>query len=107
MVIYQSGVDTHHSDPLAQINLTLPFYFIIAREIKNLVDKSCRRLVVLLGGGYNSLSSIKAYYNIAAAIVDKEQMIMEGEIKDPHLEETKRRVKELKKILRPYWNFKR
>ncbi|MCD6571797.1 MAG: acetoin utilization protein AcuC [Thermoplasmata archaeon] len=106
MVIYQSGVDTHHSDPLAQINLTLPFYFIIAREIKNLVDKSCKRLAILLGGGYNSLSSIKAYYNIAAAIVDKEQ-IMEGEIKDPNLEETKRRVRELKKILRPYWNFKR
>ena len=62
--------------------------------------------MILLGGGYNSLSSIKAYYNIAAAIVDKEQ-IMEGEIKDPNVEETKRRIKELKKILRPYWNFKR
>jgi len=106
LIIYQAGVDTHHSDPLAEINLTLLFYFNIAGKIKKLAKESCNKLLILLGGGYNSISSIKAYYNIAAALVDKKPLL-EEEIKDPNLGKTKKKVKELKKILDPFWDFKR
>jgi acetoin utilization protein AcuC len=104
LIIYQSGVDTHHSDPLAQINLTLPIYYEFAKRIKKLSDNNCKKLLVLLGGGYNSIYSVKAYYNIVAALVGKKP-IKEEEIKDPNLKENMERVKKLKETLSPYWSF--
>lgn len=105
MLIYQSGVDTHHKDPLADILLTYPIYFYFANRIKKLSEETCNRLLVLLGGGYNSNASVISYHNIVCGLVGVEDIIEEEEIPDTKVETTRERIKELKRALSPYWNI--
>lgn len=105
VIIYQSGVDTHHRDPLANIFLTYPAYFSLAKRIKELSDKICKKLLVLMGGGYNSEASIKCYYNIVCGLTGLEEFIGEEEIPDTKIEVTRERVKKLKRILSRYWDI--
>jgi len=105
IIIYQSGVDTHHSDPLADILLTYHIYFYFAREIKKLSEKTCNKLLVLFGGGYNSDASVKSYYNIVCGLLGVEEIVREEDIPDTKLEITIERIKELKRILSDYWSI--
>ena len=70
-----------------------------------LSEKVCKKLLVLFGGGYNSDSSIFSYYNILCGLLNKKNYIKDKEIPDNKVEEVKRIVNELKKILSPYWDF--
>lgn len=103
LIIYQAGVDTHHADPLASILLTYPIYHFFAQEIKELSKQTCKRLLVLLGGGYNSISSIKSYYNIMCGLAEREDIINEEEIRDVNFSKTRKTTKELMEILSSYW----
>lgn len=105
MIIYQSGVDTHHNDPLADMLLTYQIYFYFARKIRELSRETCNKLLVLFGGGYNSEASIKSYYNILCGLLGKGEIIEESEIPDTKIDITRDRIKKLKKILSRYWNI--
>ncbi|HEC82186.1 MAG TPA: histone deacetylase family protein [Thermoplasmatales archaeon] len=105
LIIYQSGVDTHHSDPLANILLTYPTYHFFAKEIKKLSEETCKKLLVLFGGGYNSRASIYAYYNIMCGLMNKNDTIKEEKLRDTRLNETKNVVEELKQIISRYWEI--
>jgi acetoin utilization protein AcuC len=105
IIIYQSGVDTHHSDPLANLNLTYQTYYQIARKIINLSEKSCNKLLVLMGGGYNSSSSIISYYNIVSGLLKKKNYIKEDDMPDKKIYEVNILISELKKLLSPHWNI--
>nr|HPM25913.1 acetoin utilization protein AcuC [Methanothrix sp.] len=53
-VVAQLGVDTHYSDPLTTLNLTLNGYTYLVQSIIDLAKKhSDGRLLALGGGGYN------------------------------------------------------
>jgi acetoin utilization protein AcuC len=53
-VVAQLGVDTHYSDPLTSLNLTLYGYRYLVSRIKELTDTySEGRMLALGGGGYN------------------------------------------------------
>jgi acetoin utilization protein AcuC len=53
-VVAQLGVDTHYSDPLTSLNLTLSGYMEMVEKIVRLADRyACGRLLALGGGGYN------------------------------------------------------
>jgi acetoin utilization protein AcuC len=53
-VVAQLGVDTHYSDPLTSLNVTLNGYTEMVREIVELTDRYAGgRLLALGGGGYN------------------------------------------------------
>jgi acetoin utilization protein AcuC len=53
-VVAQLGVDTHYSDPLTSLNMTLAGYTYLVRRIIELTDFYSRgRLLALGGGGYN------------------------------------------------------
>ena len=53
-VVAQLGIDTHYSDPLTSLNLTLNGYVELVRRIVDLAAKhSGSRLLALGGGGYN------------------------------------------------------
>ncbi len=54
VVVAQLGVDTHYSDPLTSLNLTLNGYTETVRKIVELAKKYANgRLLALGGGGYN------------------------------------------------------
>jgi len=54
VVVAQLGVDTHYSDPLTSLNVTLAGYSQMVRRTIELTDSYARgRLLALGGGGYN------------------------------------------------------
>lgn len=105
IIIYQAGVDTHHTDPLADLNLSYQTYYQLAKAIHALSERYSKKLLVLLGGGYNSSSCITAYENIFHGLLRDEAYKTEDdsyELNNIDIVET--RISDLKKVLKPYWN---
>lgn len=105
IIIYQSGVDTHHSDPLADLYLTYQTYYHLAKKIKELSSTTCNKLLVLFGGGYNSEASITSYYNIMCGFLNRKDYMKEKDIPEKHTEEVEQLVSELKKQLVSHWDL--
>jgi len=105
IILYQSGVDTHHSDPLADLNLTYQTYYHLAKQVTELSKETCQKLLVLLGGGYNSIACIKSYYNVFCGLLEKKEYLEEEEIPDTDPEAVKLVVSQLKAFLREYWTM--
>lgn len=106
IIIYQGGVDTHYSDPLADLELSYPAYYFMAKKMMELSKKSCNKLLVLLGGGYNGNTSVISYYNIMCGLLDKNEYIKEkSEGSFQKFSELNIRVNKLKELLKPYWSF--
>jgi len=103
IIIHQSGVDTHHDDPLADLCLTYQAYYHMAKKMREISVAGCDRLLVLLGGGYNSSSSVQSYYNVMCGLLGREDYIKEDEIPDQKVGEVEGLISELKGLLRPYW----
>lgn len=56
VVVAQLGVDTHYSDPLTSLNMTMEGYSYLVRRIKDLTAQySGGRLLALGGGGYSMI----------------------------------------------------
>jgi len=105
LLIYQCGVDTHHSDPLADLKVNHEIFYTLAEKMKKLSKMTCDKLLVLFGGGYNSQKSIISYYNIICGLLGKSKYIKEEELEDIHLEEVKEIIKEVKLNLNPFWEL--
>lgn len=105
IIIYQCGVDTHHSDPLADLCLTHQAYYLLAKKIMKLSNETCKKLLVLFGGGYNSHDSVKSYYNIMCGLLGRIDYLKEKDISDKKILEVEKLVIELEKILSPYWKL--
>jgi len=105
IIIYQCGVDTYHSDPLADLCLIHQTYYHLARKMLELSNITCKKLLVLFGGGYNSSASIKSYYNIMCGLLGRKDIIMEKNIQDKKAEDVEQLVVELKKLLAPFWEL--
>jgi acetoin utilization protein AcuC len=105
IIVYQSGVDTHHADPLADLNLTYQTYYHLAQRMSELSHETCKKLLVLLGGGYNSVACIKSYYNIICGLLGTKEYLEESEIPDTNTAEVEQAVHELKSVLSEYWNL--
>ncbi len=72
VVVAQLGVDTHYSDPITSMNLTLPGYRDIVSRIKTLTDEHAEgRLLALGGGGYN-LELVPLAWAIAFQVITGE-----------------------------------
>ena len=105
VILYQSGVDSHHADPLAGLNLTYQTYYHLAKHVAALSKETCQKLLVLLGGGYNSIACIKSYYNIFCGLLGNEEFLDEEEIPDTDPEQVKHNVHQLKQYLSEYWSL--
>ena len=104
IIFYQSGVDTHHSDPLANLNLTFDVYHDLGKRMEDIAANTCKKLVVCLGGGYNLEQSVKSYYNIVSGILDLKDFVSEPEIPDRRMDDVKNVVSQVKKKLADYWS---
>jgi len=105
IILYQSGVDTHHADPLADLNLTYQTYYHLAKNIAALSRETCNKLLVLLGGGYNSTACIKSYYNIFCGFLGKQDFFEEEDIPDLDPQGVQTVINRLKQNLSDYWSF--
>ena len=106
IILFQSGVDTHHSDPLADMELTYQAYFYISNIVKELSENGCNKLLVLFGGGYNINKSVICYYNLICGLLDNNNYIKEKDILSySKVEMVLDNISRLKKLLREYWDF--
>jgi len=105
IIIYQCGVDTHHSDPLANLCLTYQTYYYLANRIMNLSKETCNKLLVLFGGGYNSDSSVISYYNILCGLLEKEGYITEEYKQEYFKNDIDLLLEKFKRIYSPFWDF--
>jgi acetoin utilization deacetylase AcuC-like enzyme len=105
LIIYQCGVDTHHSDPLASLSLVHQTYYYLGKKMRDLSNKSCKKLLILFGGGYNCEACVKSYYNIMCGLLDKKEYIKEKETSDIRAEIVKKIVTQLKQKLSPCWDL--
>lgn len=105
IIIYQCGVDTHHSDPLADLYLIHQTYYHLAKKMVGLSNNTCKKLLVLFGGGYNSSASIKSYYNIMCGLLGRKDIVIEKNIQDMKSEDVEQLVVKLKKLLAPFWEL--
>ncbi|MFW6121592.1 MAG: histone deacetylase family protein [Petrotogales bacterium] len=103
ILIYQSGVDTHYSDPLANLNLTYQTYYYLAKKIAELSQHTCNKLLVLFGGGYNSVSSVKSYYNIMCGLLDKNKYFKEEDLPDNNTSHVEKLVNKIRKNFKDHW----
>lgn len=72
VVVAQIGVDTHYSDPLTSLNVTLEGYIHMVRRIIELAGRySQGRLLALGGGGYN-LAVVPAAWSCALHLMRDE-----------------------------------
>lgn len=104
IIFYQSGVDSHHSDPLANLNLTFDVYHDLGKRMKDIATNTCKKIVVCLGGGYNLEQSVRSYYNIVSGILGFDDFISEKEIPDKRMDDVKNVVSQVKKKLADYWS---
>jgi len=104
IIFYQSGVDSHHSDPLADLNLTFDIYHDLGKRMEDISANTCKKLVICLGGGYNLGPSIKAYYNIVSGILGLDDFMSEKNISDKKMDNVRRVVSQVKKKLADYWS---
>ena len=105
IIIYQCGVDTHHSDPLADLNLSYQIYYYLAKKIRLLSESTGDKLLVLFGGGYNSEASVLSYYNIMCGLLNREGYISEKVVLERNIEVVERLVEELKERLSRFWDL--
>jgi acetoin utilization protein AcuC len=105
IILYQSGVDSHHADPLADLNLTYQTYYHLAKNVAALSRETCNKLLVLLGGGYNSAACIKSYYNIFCGLLERQGFFEEEEIPDSDPKAVQDVIQQLKQNLSDYWTF--
>lgn len=103
IILYQSGVDTHHADPLADLNLTYQTYYHLAKQVASLSSETCQKLLVLMGGGYNSVACIKSYYNVISGLLQTEEYLEEAEIPDTDPGAVRNVISQLKQTLGEFW----
>jgi acetoin utilization deacetylase AcuC-like enzyme len=70
-----------------------------------LSKETCQKLLVLLGGGYNSTACIKSYYNIFCGLLGNRDFLDEEEIPDTDPEQVQHTVNQLKHYLSEYWSL--
>ena len=106
IIIYQSGVDPHHEDPLGDLLLSYQTFYFLAKKMRELSKESCDKIAVLMGGGYNSDASVKSNYNVVCGLINHKYYIREF---DNHsfkkYEIVKNQVSKLKKVLKPHWSL--
>ncbi len=105
LIIYQSGVDTHYSDPLADINLSYQTFYYLSKKIYELSKNLSDKLLVLFGGGYNGEAAKFCYYNIMCGLMEKFDIIKEEIYKDINSNLIDNLIDDFKKIIHPYWEI--
>jgi acetoin utilization protein AcuC len=69
-VFWEVGADAYMNDPLTDLMLTYDTYQRLSKTVRQLVHLGTRKLVVVGGGGYNSVAAAKIWTIILADIAD-------------------------------------
>jgi acetoin utilization deacetylase AcuC-like enzyme len=75
IILVSAGFDAHWSDPLAMMDLSLPGYAALCREIVLLADELCHgKLLFVLEGGYHRTALSYGVLNAIYALLGRDQV---------------------------------
>jgi len=69
-VFWEVGADAYMNDPLTDLMLTYDTYHRMSKTVRQLVHLGTRKLVMVGGGGYNSVAAAKIWTILLADIAD-------------------------------------
>jgi acetoin utilization protein AcuC len=74
LLVTQCGVDTHHEDPLAELNLTVDGHRAIYRLLRELAETTAGgKWLALGGGGYNLFRAVpRSWTHLIATVLDRD-----------------------------------
>jgi len=107
IIIRNGGSDPHFADELTQLGLTVEGFRMLGEKVKNLAKICDDKLIDLIASGYNQKVLFPSWLALISGIIDVNVELKEPIpaqfTKDSVFEETKKMMKEIKKILTPYW----
>ncbi|MEM2574021.1 MAG: histone deacetylase [Candidatus Jordarchaeales archaeon] len=104
-ILVSAGFDTHYSDPITSMKLTSVGHREVAGVLLDAAKKNGGKIVFVLEGGY-SLSAIpKSIANIICLISEIDRSWDDKKVEGVGLDRVKRRVEEVKQVLKSYWKF--
>ena len=106
-ILISLGFDAHKDDPLANLNLSLNSYELVYSVLKRYVGKYVKGLGFVLEGGYNFNVLSKGSEILLCLMNDIEYTVNEDKTEaTPRIKSrVKEVIKELKNILKKYWNM--
>ncbi|MBS7287210.1 MAG: histone deacetylase [Candidatus Freyarchaeota archaeon] len=104
-MLVSAGFDTHYSDPITSMKLTSVGHREVAGLLFDAAKRCGEKIVFVLEGGY-SLSAIpKSIANILCLIAGIDKMWDDRKVEGVGLDKIRKRVEEVKQVLKPYWKF--
>lgn len=105
IIIRNGGSDPHFSDPLTNLNLTLHGFKLIGNKVRKLAKVCGGREIDLIASGYNLNILPAAWTSLLSGLLGIEVEIKEKKLQEPLRiqKETKKLIKKIKEILKPYW----
>jgi len=109
IIIRYGGSDPHFNDMLTNLGLTLEGFRMIGENVRKLSEICQGKEIDLIASGYNQEILPLAWASLISGLLDLPIEIKsptkfgEGPPKNSKLKETKEIIKELKKILKRYW----
>ncbi len=110
LIVGNGGSDPHFADMLGSLGLTVHGFFQLSRTIVDTAERVCNGRVVLMpGSGYNPAVLPQCWFALAAGVVGLEKIDVGDPYKPPvepdylrgKVDDT---LRELKKLLKNYWN---
>lgn len=109
LIIRNGGSDPYFADGLTYLGLTIKGLEMIGGKVKKLTEKVCQgKEIDLIASGYNQKVLPLAWLSLLSGVLGLEIKIKEPKkpafATDFRLEETKKIIKDLKSVLKPFWN---
>jgi acetoin utilization deacetylase AcuC-like enzyme len=98
LIIFSSGFDSHHADPLGGLKLTTNFYGEMISKYKEIQPK----IVCTLEGGYNLNWIGKCLVSQLASLLSKPLSFEDSAIEDSDVRETLHKIKD---VMGSYWQI--
>lgn len=109
IIIANGGSDPHFADILGGLSITIDGFFNLSKLIVKIAEETCEgRVVFLVGSGYNPSVLPSCWYALIAGVVGLDA-IQVTDPSDPPIvppwchQRVEKTVKELKHILKKYW----
>jgi len=105
ILFISAGFDTHHKDPLTDINLTLKTYWHIGKAIYGLFGRKVEGIVAVLEGGYALNYLPKAVMNLILACNTDNPPYYEKVVLKENMNYVRKSIEKALRVHKKYWKL--
>lgn len=105
ILFISAGFDTHHKDPLTDMNLTLKTYWHIGKAICSLLRRKVEGIVAVLEGGYALNYLPKAIMNLILACSTDNPLYCEKVTLKENMSYVRKSIEKALRVHKKYWKL--